>query len=342
MIQLWMTLTRKSSSRSSILWCIKWVLLLITTFWLSSCGRFPIDETSAPIDAHFNTLPIKLCGEQSYGINGCSYSANDDLENKFLELKLVGRGSYTLRSSNCNFEISQRYRKTKTVRYSLGELLQYKSPETITCVFSILNRPDKFDRAMKANIYLYNLEEFEAAEAKVLNRSLKNGVSWIQVREDSSKKFEINFPVEKDGIIYYDGCGISGSKKFDGYASLSLEDLYRTLPLKVSSSCAFTYYVVPYNGQITTGLFVVNVYRKNYIHLPAPAFRFKRKKRLCVYSDKRIVAVVGINSKFRKARRSVCSTVYDKMAWVQMATANGRTFFAGVKQGEIVWRPLVK
>lgn len=317
------------------------LLLIIALMTMTSCGGLPVDNTPAPIDKNFYSLDLELCGEISYGLGGCAWNKGEDLSKKFLTVNLHHKGNYTVRSSGCNFEKRQEYDEDQRVSFTFEELLEGKPDETKTCAFSVMMRPEGFDKSMRANFLIYDQEEFNIEDQAEFNgRSFKNGVAWLQIRAGGNRATAITFATTGKGEVVYQGCGVNGSKGYDGVFNLSLDELLEILPLEVNASCDYTVFLIPNSGEPRIFMISLRVYDRQYIHLANPVLRFDGEK-LKVKADE-VVGVVAINDKFKYNSRKVSRKVGSDMVWVRQATANGRTTLLGVKEGKIVWEPLVE
>lgn len=307
---------------------------------LAGCNTLPIDNSLAPIDHNFFSMDLNLCEQRSYGLNGCSFSALANLEDKKLSFNVYDKGTYSLRSSNCNYEKVNRYDQTGLKEIPLSELLRDRPENTLTCVFSLLVRPDGFSKSMQAKFILFDTEEFSRAKASILGTVFKNGVGWLQLRANGNRKIPLHFIADGDGTFYYQGCGVKGKKRYSGELSITINDLLNVIPTEIGASCFYSMYLVPDQGNTEAFMFILSVYDKRFIHLERPVIDWDKGK-LCIKA-KDPVGLVGIDNKYKYNKNKICKKVGDKFVFIGAATSSGRTTFLGIEKGEVVWEPLVR
>lgn len=314
-------------------------IFLVCFLLISGCGGIPIDNTPAPLDNNFYTFEIDVCGTKGYGLNGCALDFNSP-GGRTVEFDAFYKGEYVIQSDGCLFDRRSMYDDTERVVLSIGELIANRPSGAIACIFTMSIYPKKFDRGLSAKFILYNLEEFGIASSNILGREFHNGAGWVQVREGSNADLPIKFSSTKSGKFSFQGCGHRGDMDFNGSFEVTLSDLVSGDDLHPDLSCNYFFYLVYDDGIVETMAFTLSIYKDPIIHLPAPVIDFSKGK-LCIKGDDS-VGIISIGNKYKIDKRKMCEKVGNNIAWVRMATANGRTTLLGIKEGSIIWRPSLR
>lgn len=317
--------------------------LLTLLFFLAACGTIPQDKTPAPMDNNFYTAEISACGKTNLGLLGCNYNSTTDLEQR-LEVPIFAAGEIQVKSDNCNYLTNEQNSDKDIFSASFKDLLQNKPPEVNVCDFDIKVFINGMDRGFHGIFSLVDLDDFEPAKGTLLSESFV-GFGQAQVQEGNTKSLGIKFLNPNPGTIVWESCSHRSEREYFKDPVVLFSDLAGPLTTK-EDSCIATIGIIPDDPTKPKQIFTFNfqVFTNKIVPLSDPELEFKDNK-LKITSEK-LTAAISTNHKTKifggdKLKKLTSKADQDEVITLRIATSNGRYNLYKVKNGEIIWKPLI-
>lgn len=327
---------------------MRYLFFILFCFMFYGCGSIPKDLSPAPIDNNLFTAELEGCYGKNLGLSGCYYSTKEDLNKKFLSLNLLHKGEYEIKSSKCSFNKVERYSGSKTIQFSVEELIAFKPADQLSCVFDVKIFVDGLDRGFRGMFILINKEDFKTASASFVYGNTGysfTDMGFLQIREGSQTAGYLKFKSTGSGEIIWAGCELVGEKKFKLNPEISLKEIFDK-EITVKKSCILEVGILHDDPSKESEVFTFNiqVFSKSIVSLADPVIT-KDKNKITITADP-VVAVASIDNKYRfnhSTKNAVFKfrKVVDGENILRLVTSNGRHNLYKILNGKVVWKPLI-